>query len=95
MYKEVHGVCPRKLIGGDTIFEYVQDPGHGWVKVTSGDALLVGLSRADFSDCSFYRGGYLWLEEDCDAPKFINAYKARHGYEPKLNEVVVNHYVRK
>lgn len=28
-----------------------------------------------------------YLEEDCDAPTFIAAYRAKHGAEPQITEV--------
>jgi len=52
-------------------FTYLQDPGHGWLIVISGDLAEAGLSPADFSSCSYMRGDTLALEEDCDMPRFL------------------------
>jgi len=67
-------------------FDYIQDPGHGWIKVPV--ALLLELSIAgDISSFSYYRDGFAYLEEDCDAARFMNAY-ARFGQDPKLRDRV-------
>ena len=66
---------------------YIQDPGHGWIKVPV--ALLLELSIAgDITSFSYYRDGFAYLEEDCDAARFMNAYRARFGQDPKLRERV-------
>jgi hypothetical protein len=52
-------------------FTYLQDPGHGWLIVSRGDLADAGLSPADFSICSYVRGGTFALEEDCDMPRFL------------------------
>jgi hypothetical protein len=68
-------------------FDYIQDPGHGWIKVPV--ALLLELSIAgDISSFSYYRDGFAYLEEDCDAARFMNAYRARFGQDPKLRDRV-------
>jgi hypothetical protein len=52
-------------------FTHLQDPGHGWLIVSRGDLAQVGMSRADFSQCSYVRGDTIALEEDCDMPRFL------------------------
>jgi hypothetical protein len=52
------------------------DPQHGWVKVKR--TLLDKLEIADkISRCSYQRGDFVYLEEDCDAGLLINALKVR------------------
>ena len=54
------------------------DPGHGWLAVPYKD--LVELNIQDkISDYSYSNGDTAYLEEDCDAAVFINAYKAKFG----------------
>ena len=54
------------------------DPGHGWLAVPYKD--LVELNIQDkISDYSYSKGATAYLEEDCDAAVFINAYKAKFG----------------
>lgn len=51
------------------------DPGHGWAAVP-----LTLLDRLDLLDrittCSYMRGKYAYLEEDCDLDAFMTAAKA-------------------
>jgi hypothetical protein len=50
-------------------FDYIMDPGHGWLKVPK--ALLAQLGIADkISPYSYQRGEYAYLEEDCDLTAF-------------------------
>lgn len=62
-------------------FTFYLDPGHGWLKVGHADYAALGFKPADFSRCSYVAvaDGALYLEEDCDAAKFITAYRAKHG----------------
>lgn len=72
------------------MFTFYSDPGHGWLKVSVADVLAVGLDPIDFSRYSPRRGVTLFLEEDCDAPKFLRAWKAKHGTEAPITEALVN-----
>lgn len=68
-------------------FDYIHDPGHGWVKVPVN--LLVTLGIHDqVSHFSYYRNAFAYLEEDSDAALFFNAFHARHGHDPKLRDRV-------
>jgi hypothetical protein len=51
------------------------DPGHGWLEVTQEHLDLVGLKPEHFTDYSYRKGNRFFLEEDCDAPRFLNAAK--------------------
>lgn len=66
-------------------FDYLTDPGHGWVKVpkTLISDLLI---REEISHYSYMRGAYAYLEEDCDASKFHEAYEKCFGFPPKYRE---------
>ncbi len=56
------------------------DPGHAWLEVSIAQLCMVGLGQRDFSTCSYVaRDGRMFLEEDCDAGKFINAYAYKYG----------------
>lgn len=59
-------------------FVKTSDPGHGWLEVTTEDIADVGLALEDFSSFSYRRGNTCFLEEDCDAPLFQNAYKSKY-----------------
>jgi len=61
------------------------DAGHEWLAVKQKE--LVQLNIADkISSYSYVKGGTVYLEGDCDAAEFINAYKQKHGVEPKTKQ---------
>lgn len=61
------------------------DAGHEWLAVKIKE--LVDLGIADkISSYSYQKGGTAYLEGDCDAAVFFDAYKAKHGVEPKTKE---------
>jgi hypothetical protein len=54
---------------------YYQDLAHGWARVSIG--LLHGLKIAgDITPFSYRRGGYAYLEEDCDLSRLMQAAQA-------------------
>jgi len=58
------------------------DPGHGWLQVPVSVYKNSGVSASRFS----YRDKTsVYLEEDCDAGKFIQAMK-QNGYEIEITE---------
>ena len=67
-----------------THFTFLNDPGHGWLIVKPAELASVGLTEADISPCSYTNGHQIGLEEDCDAPRFMAAYKAKFGTEPEI-----------
>lgn len=56
---------------------FYQDPGHGWIRVPKKKLEKLGI-QDKVSRCSYMKGASAYLEEDCDAPKFIKALEA-HG----------------
>lgn len=62
-------------------FTFLSDPGHGWLQVDWTHLKDVGLNPTDFSTCSYRKRNTFYLEEDCDAYKFITAWKAKHGQD--------------
>ena len=64
-------------------FTFHNDPAHGWLEVTASDLDLLGFKPADFSKYSYvdHHCGtpHYFLEEDCDATKFIVAWQRHHG----------------
>lgn len=67
-------------------FTFFCDPGHGWLRVTLADCAAVGLSADSFSSYSYRDDFYLYLEEDCDASKFVAAYVAKYEAMPATKE---------
>ena len=55
-----------------TKYDFYQDSGHGWVKVSIKE--LSELSLLDkITPYSYYKKGYVYLEEDCDLNLFYKA----------------------
>ena len=54
------------------VFTFHTDPGHGWLEVSVSGLESVGFTTSDFSSYSYRSGSRVYLEEDCDAPKFIH-----------------------
>lgn len=70
-------------------FDFISDPGHGWLKVTVKDLMDLKLSPTDFSSYSYRNNDALYLEEDQDAGIFINAWLAANPNKtPKFRERV-------
>ena len=59
----------------DLIFYF--DERHGWLRVHLGTLIDYDLLPEHFSSFSYCDGHYIYLEEDCDAPKFL-AYVPEH-----------------
>jgi hypothetical protein len=77
-------------------FYFYSDPSHGWLAVTRNDIKDVGLTISDFTQYSYYRGDVLYLEEDCDAGVFLDAWKRKHSAEPEILDRYSNydHFIR-
>lgn len=61
---------------------HISDPGHGWIEVPLKTLAHLRIVE-DMSGFSYIKGAYAYLEEDCDAGKFIQTCKA-HGVECKI-----------
>jgi hypothetical protein len=64
-------------------FDYIQDGGHGWVKVPLSLLLDLGI-HSQISTYSYLRKSFAYLEEDCDLARFFDAFNARFGTDPQL-----------
>lgn len=64
-------------------FNFHSDAGHGWLAVKLNLIRELGLAT-EISQYSYMQGKTAYLEEDCDAPKFIKAFKERFGIEPQI-----------
>ena len=65
-------------------FDVYSDPGHAWVKVKLTEIAKLGI-QDKITGFSYVRGGYVYLEEDCDLSTFVLAAR-KAGYEPKWRE---------
>jgi hypothetical protein len=58
------------------------DAGHGWLAVKRQELIDLGVMDR-ITSFSYQRGKTVYLEEDCDATTFVNAYEKRYGHEIK------------
>lgn len=64
-------------------FTFWFDPGHAWLEVTREEATALGvINRISAYSYQTPDGKTLYLEEDCDASRFIDAYIAEFGVQP-------------
>ena len=66
-------------------FDFISDPGHGWVKVPFDLLQTLGIT-ANISHYSYMRGANAYLEEDYDASLFHQAFAKYFGFPPKYRE---------
>lgn len=67
------------------VFDFISDPGHGWVKVPFKVITDLCISEG-ISSYSYMRGGFAYLEEDCDATLFHRAFFDRYNRFPIYRE---------
>ena len=53
-------------------FPIFEDPGHGWLRVPIVLLQELGIAH-NISKFSYMKGSFAYLEEDCDAPFFVDA----------------------
>jgi len=70
---------------------FINTASHGYLKVDRQTFKDLNFNGSEFSQCSYYqpRNNCFYLEEDCDAPKFIKIVKDK-GYKINLNEINVD-----
>jgi hypothetical protein len=61
------------------------DAGHEWLAVKKKELVELGIAHK-ISGYSYEKGATAYLEGDCDAALFFDAYKAKHGVEPKTKQ---------
>lgn len=64
--------------------EYHMDAAHGWLKVPK--RMVPTIARKMFSSYSYQDRQYLYLEEDCDMPKFLQTME-NHGIPVQITDV--------
>lgn len=65
---------------------FVHDPGHGWLEVPVSKINELGIADA-ISRFSYRNGQLAYLEEDCDAPLFKDAWIRTYGDWPQITEI--------
>ena len=61
------------------------DAGHAWLAVKQQELINLNIAHK-ISSYSYMKGGTVYLEEDCDARHFIDAYTQKFGHAPKTKE---------
>ena len=64
-------IVNKKMLRSSNPLKFYSDPGHGWLAVKKEDVELLNLEISPFS---YQKGKTVYLEEDCDASKFLDAY---------------------
>jgi len=62
----------------EIIREWYTDPSHGWLKVKYSELEELGI-QCEISSFSYRNGDDVYLEEDCDAMKYLNAVNKNGG----------------
>ncbi len=70
-------------MGKPKVYIVHSDPGHAWLAVKTSELTALGVA-GKVSRYSYQKGGTTYLEEDCDAGYFIDAYAAKHGERPQM-----------
>jgi hypothetical protein len=68
------------------MLRFVSDPGHGWLEVPMATLRYLGI-ESKITIYSYRKEDMVYLEEDCDAPTFIDAYRNRYGARPAWKEI--------
>ena len=66
-------------------FDFISDPGHGWVKVPIKLLRELGIAEK-ITTYSYRQGANAYLEEDCDATLFHRAFFDRYHRFPVYRE---------
>lgn len=53
-------------------YRFISDPGHGWLEVTMAEVRRLGVKPSLYS---YVNQNMVYLEEDCDAPAFLQEKK--------------------
>ena len=62
-----------KMKEGKLQLNTYSDSGHGWARVELVELKRLGIAN-EISACSYMKGKYAYLEEDCDATIYIRSY---------------------
>jgi len=66
-------------------YTWAVDAGHEWLAVKIKELQELDIAHK-ISSYSYQKGGTAYLEGDCDAAVFFDAYKQKHGVEPKTKQ---------
>lgn len=80
-------------------FVFFHDPSHGWLRVSFGDLVAVGMKINGISKFSYQKNFHIYLEEDCDVPYFISKWEKKFGiikifHQYSKNDSTIRQYER-
>jgi len=73
------------------MYNFHEDSGHGWLEVGREELAELQIS-SKISGYSYQMGNRVYLEEDCDAPKFCDAFEQRYGRKTPIEWYYVDGY---
>ena len=76
-----------------TTLTFIEDPGHGWLRVPLADVAALGI-QDEITPYSFIDNDYAFLEEDCDYGTFMNACQAQNVPIPDMKTEYVSYFDR-
>jgi hypothetical protein len=76
-----------------TTLTFIEDPGHGWLRVPLADVAALGI-QDEITPYSFIDNDYAYLEEDCDYGTFMNACRAQNVPVPDMKTEYVSYFDR-
>lgn len=71
-------------------YDFYSDPGHGWLKVERKELVELGIEN-QISGYSYQKGDFVYLEEDGDASKFMDAWEKKH--DAKLMNSQITYHI--
>ena len=75
-------------------YVFHSDPGRGWLEVRREELVRLGIAE-QISRYSYERGELVFLEEDCDARRFIQAKReAGETFEYWEEDIDDDHWIR-
>ena len=67
-------------------YRLFSDPGHAWLEVSLDELEELGIAGR-ITAWSYRKGTKIYLEEDCDAPLFLQTKKAMTGEVTEYDEI--------
>lgn len=77
--------CPGKNPGDTHTYDFISDPGHGWIRIPYAHLLWLDL-QDDITGYSYLHESDAYLEEDQDGNTFMEAAKKAH-WKVTFNEI--------
>jgi len=71
---------------GKMKYRLFSDPGHAWLEVSFDELVSLGINKK-ITAWSYYKGNNVYLEEDCDAPLFLQTKKDLTGEITEYEEI--------